>query len=85
MWDTPFRLLQAEIVQREYEGYPVPEAIKEQVNALRDAKDFDNETKIAELNLALLELAPDPDFGFEQPDDLEDIRQLRPEGPGNLQ
>ena len=84
MWDTPFRLLQAEIVQREYEGYPVPEAIKEQVNALRDAKDFDNETKIAELNLALLELAPDPDFGFEQPDDLEDIRQLRPEGPRKL-
>ena len=84
MWDTPFRLLQAEIVQREYEGYPVPEAIKEQVNALRDAKDFDNETKIAELNQALLELAPDPDFAFEQPDDLEDIRKLRPEGPRKL-
>ena len=81
MWDTPFGLLQAEIVQREYEGYPVPEPIRSQVRALSDAKDYNNSEKINEINQALLDLEIDPDFDYAQPNELAEIRKLRPDGP----
>jgi len=81
MWDTPFRLLQAEIVQREYEGFPVPDTIREQVAALREARDFDNQPEIEKINQALLDLTEDPDFGYQQPNDLDSIRKERPDGP----
>ena len=84
MWDTPFRLLQAEIVQREYEGYPVPEPIREQVKALRDSKDFDNLAKIDVINQSLLDLDKDPEFKYVQPNDLGSIRAQRPDGPRTL-
>ena len=37
-WTTPLALLRLELIQRDYEGHPVPEGLKEQVAALDGEK-----------------------------------------------
>ena len=45
-WDTPLNLLKAEIDQLEYEGYTVPESIRDQIEQLHPTQDAFNEQKI---------------------------------------
>ena len=83
-WDTPYRLLEAELGQREYEGYPVPERIRNAVAQLHDKYDAFNEAKIRPIWQALDQLPRRPDFPYIQPDDLKSIREQRPDGPRRL-
>jgi len=83
-WDTPLKLLAAELAQREYEGYAVPERIRTAVAQLHDRYDAFNEAKLLPLWQALDQLPRQPDFPYIQPDDLEAIREQRPDGPRRL-
>ncbi|MCP4757785.1 MAG: ADP-ribosylglycohydrolase family protein [Proteobacteria bacterium] len=83
-WDTPLNLLKAEIVQREYEGYSVPESLREQIGQLHGTWDAFNEPAIKALNAELLNLKKDSSFNYVQPNELEDIRHERPDGPRRL-
>ena len=75
--DNPLTLLRLELIQRDYEGHPVPEDLKEQVAALDGEKDA--------MNFEALDKLPrDPNFAYVQPNDLEDIRRERPDGPRQL-
>ncbi|MBW1643995.1 MAG: ADP-ribosylglycohydrolase family protein, partial [Deltaproteobacteria bacterium] len=83
-WDTPLNLLKAEIDQLEYEGYTVPESIREQIEQLHPAQDAFNEQKILDVSAELSKLTRDPGFKYVQPDELNEIRRERPEGPRQL-
>jgi ADP-ribosylglycohydrolase len=84
-WESPLAQLKAEIVQREYEGYIVPEWIREQVGRLNDFAEQTNREQIGRLYEELNRLDRDPQFPFVQPNDLEAIRSQRPDGPRVLQ
>ena len=83
-WATPLTLLQLELIQRDYEGHPVPEDLKGQIAALDDEKDAMNFEAVDTLYRALDELPRDPNFAYVQPNDLEEIRRERPDGPRQL-
>jgi ADP-ribosylglycohydrolase len=83
-WDTPLKLVKAEVVQKEYEGIPVPDDLKERVAALDDEKDAMNFDAVDSLFEALDKLPGDPEFSYVQPNDLESIRKERPDGPRQL-
>jgi len=84
-WDTPVRQLKAEIVQLEYEGYLVPESIRDQIEQLHHTLDAFNDQKIQSLYTSLQNLPKNPKFNYLQPNDLKGIRRERPEGPRRLQ
>ncbi|MCP4752072.1 MAG: ADP-ribosylglycohydrolase family protein [Proteobacteria bacterium] len=84
MWNTPLKLLRDEITQREYEGYPVPENVRTQIEELHTTWDAYSEAKIGTLNRTLENLPKDPDFVYVQPNDLHEIRSERPDGPRKL-
>ena len=83
-WTNPLALLRLELIQRDYEGHPVPEDLKEQVAALDGEKDAMNFEAVDVLYTSLDELPKDPNFGYVQPNDLEGIRKERPDGPRHL-
>ena len=47
-WTTPLGLLKAEVDQKEYEGFIVPEPLKVEINALEDEVDAENDEVINE-------------------------------------
>ena len=59
-WTTPLALLRLELIQRDYEGHPVPEGLKEQVAALDGEKDAMNFEVVDTLYKALDRLPRDP-------------------------
>ena len=63
-WEGPLRLLQMEVIQREYEGHPVPRDLKEQVAALDDEQDDMNFEAVDPFYKALEELPKDPAFPY---------------------
>jgi hypothetical protein len=83
-WDSPLALLRAEVIQREYEGCVIPQNLEDQIHALKRGEDDANTAVIEPLWTALTELQPEPDFEFDQPNDLEEIRARRPDGPRQL-
>ena len=83
-WTTPLALLRLELIQRDYEGHPVPEGLKEQVAALDGKKDAMNFEVVDTIYKALDRLPRDPKFTYVQPNDLEGIRKERPDGPRQL-
>ena len=83
-WDTPLALLRLELIQRDYEGHPVPRDLKEQVAVLDDERDTMNFEAVDTLYSVLDELPKDPSFPYVQPNDLEGIRRERPAGPRQL-
>ena len=83
-WEGPLALLEHEVTQREYEGCPVPEALREKIDALNHHKNtWDFET-VDTLYRQLEQLPRDLKFPYVQPNDLEGIRKERPEGPRKL-
>lgn len=82
-WSTPLGLVQEELNQREYEGHPVPDSIKEKVAAI-DEKDAMNIVLIDPIFDELEALPKSADFNYVQPNDLEEIRRERPDGPRKL-
>ena len=83
-WDTPLSALKTELVQKEYEGFLVPDTIKNQVSALDCEKDAMNFTVIDGIWTALDKLPLNPKFPNVQPNDLETIRANRPKGVRQL-
>ena len=83
-WTNPLGLLRLELIQRDYEGHPVPEDLKEQVAALDSEKDAMNFEAVDTLYNALDKLPRGPNFAYVQPNDLEGIRKERPDGPRQL-
>lgn len=84
-WTTPLQLLKDEIVQKEYEGYSVPLVIRESVDQLHPTFDAFNEEKITRIHSMLDSLQIDPSFNYVQPNELDGIRKLRPDGPRKLE
>ena len=83
-WETPLEFLRMEVVQRDYEGFKVPDALREQVASLDKEADAMNFEVVDELYKKLEQLPRDPDFCYVQPNDLETIRKERPDGPRQL-
>lgn len=83
-WDTAVKLLKAEVEQAEYEGFPVPQELREDIASLHEIYDANNEPQIAALTERLKRLPKDPGFPYVQPNDLEGIRRERPAGPRQL-
>src|SRR5579862_3100324 len=82
-WDTPLVLTRQEVVQREYEGCVVPAGIRAALETLDPVKDSHSEALVP-IQAQLAALEPACDFPYVQPNDLEAIRRLRPDGPRNL-
>lgn len=82
-WATPLTLLQLELVQRDYEGHPVPEDLKEQVAALDDDKDAMNFEAVDTLYRALDKLPKDPTFAYVHPMSLKVFAMNARMVPGN--
>ena len=83
-WTTPLQLLRLELIQRDYEGHPVPDVLREQVAALDDEEDAMNFGVVDAIYKSLDKLPRDPKFGYVQPNELEVIRRERPDGPRQL-
>lgn len=76
-YEVPLSLLRQELIQLEEEGYIVSQAIKDKVAAYDCEKDAWND----ELELIYKELENLPrqsDFKYVEPDELDEIRALRP-------
>ena len=83
-WEGPLNLVKHELVQRDYEGYLVSQEIRDQAAALDDKEDAFNFDAADTLFKLLDELPQDPAFTYVQPNDLEGIREQRPNGPRQL-
>ena len=70
-WTTPLELLKAELNQREYEGYPVPDSIRERASTLDPEHDSMNIRAIDPLFDELAALPKASDFRYSQPNDLD--------------
>jgi len=83
-WCDPYRLLLQEIIQTEEEGRIVPESVRREVSMLHPEQDAWSE-RISVLMQKLSDAPTRPDWRYEEPDDLESILRLRPEGPRKLE
>ncbi len=83
-WSSIASHLKFACEQAEYEGKIVPESLKNEANQLDDNADLFEDAKAHEIFEALQNLDDDPDFSYDQPDDLETIQRLRPDGPRRL-
>jgi ADP-ribosylglycohydrolase len=83
-WTTPLELLNAELIQREYEGYPVSDGIRGKVAELDPQQDAMNFAAVDPIFDELASLSKSSDFNYSQPNDLEGIRLERPDGPRQL-
>jgi ADP-ribosylglycohydrolase len=83
-WASIASHLRFECSQAEYEGKIIPADLKEEIDALKDDADLFGDPHTEALYDRLCRLDVNPDFRYEQPDDLESIRQLRPDGPRRL-
>lgn len=79
-WENPLALLRQELIQLEEEGYAVPESIREQCAAFDPETDAYSE-RIAAIYPQLEHLSVRSDWAYEEPDELDEIRRLRPSGP----
>lgn len=79
-WTSPLELLKAEVEALEYEGVKIPEKLREHI-AQQDETDACQESTLEDIRRELLDLPVDPKFLFEQPNELAEIRALRPSVP----
>ena len=77
---TPFDILNAEIRQLEYEGFIVSQVAKDAYAALKPGDAYD-EKKISKVARMLAKSKRDMRFPYVQPNGLEEIRKVRPNGP----
>jgi hypothetical protein len=83
-WDTPFNLLAAEFTQRHDEGCAIPIALRERFAQLKPTTDAWNHAALQPIYDALAALEPDAALAAREPNELADIRALRPAGPRDL-
>lgn len=82
-WTVPLQLLWVELRQLEDEGVEIPDEIRKQCAKLRPGQD-DWAPELEQIFTRLSALPIPADRQREEPDDLEAIRLLRPEGPRRL-
>ncbi len=82
-WDTPLNLLREEIVARREEGCVVPPALVDRIGAL-DPNEPYNLHAIDPLYDELMSVPDDGDLAAREPNELDAIRALRPDGPRDL-
>lgn len=83
-WDHPLANLRSELVQLEEEGYVVPESVKLRVAMLHPEADKWSE-RITDIYKRLEDLPVRDGWPYEEPDELDEIRRLRPDGPRRLE
>ncbi len=83
-WDTPLNLLREEIIQRRDEGVVIPADLLERIEALDDGQHAYDEGAVGPLYEALMALPEDEALAAREPNDLDAIRALRPDGPREL-
>ncbi|MGF1482973.1 MAG: ADP-ribosylglycohydrolase family protein [Opitutales bacterium] len=81
-WTTPYHLLKEEFVQRADEGCDIPRELREDYAALDP--DQPDRAAVERLYDALIALPEDETLAANEPNHLEAIRALRPEGPRDL-
>lgn len=82
-WTHPLALLQDELVQLAYEGWIIPERLRERVAMLHPVQDAYNRLPCKRCT-GNWNLDRDPAFDFVQPNELDAIRRERPDGPRQL-
>ena len=82
-WFDPLKTLQQELIQLEEEGYVVPDMIKKECKMLHPVADAWSE-RIERIYQKLDDLPLRTDWPYEEPDELEVIRRLRPAGVRQL-
>ncbi len=83
-WTTPYELLREEFVQCADEGAVIPQAIRDQYHSIDAQADAWNGGLIDPVYDALMALPVSADLALREPNDLEGIRSLRPDGPRRL-
>ena len=81
---SPYQLLREEFIQRADEGCEIPDELRRRWEAIDSEKDEWNVSLIDPIYDALMDLAEGPDLARVEPNDLDAIRALRPEGPRDL-
>jgi len=84
-WASIASHLKFEAIQAAYEGRPVPAPLAEEVDRLDERADLFDDRRAREILAELAALPVDPAFPYDQPDDLEAIRRLRPDGPRRME
>ncbi len=77
--ESPLQLLREEFRQRGEEGTLIPAELSAELAALDREKDAWNEAAISAIRAELEACRRDPDFSFEEPNGLDEIRARRPE------
>ncbi len=83
-WGTPIELLKVELCQRRDEGVQIPRALLAEVAALHPIHDAWNEARVWPIYDALMALPEDAALAADEPNELAEIRALRPDGPRDL-
>lgn len=83
-WSSIASHLKFECIQAEYEGKLVPQDLKHAADALDESADLFEDAEARRIAQALDGLQPTAHFPYEQPNDLDSIRRLRPDGPRQL-
>jgi len=83
-WTTPYLLLAEELRQRRDEGCDIPAEIWDRFQRLDADGDGWQEWAIWSIYDELDELEPDAGLAAREPNELEEIRALRPDGPRDL-
>lgn len=79
-WTTPLQLLKDELVQLEYEGFQIPEELREKLEMIDPETDAWSSV-IPGFYKQLEALPRVPGYDWVEPNGLEEIRALRPQGP----
>ncbi|MFO0614668.1 MAG: ADP-ribosylglycohydrolase family protein [Polyangiaceae bacterium] len=83
-WETPLGLLREEIHARREEGCVIPDDLVARIRALEPERDAYDERVVGPLYDELMALPWDDALAREEPNELDAIRALRPEGPRDL-
>ncbi|MGL1900777.1 MAG: ADP-ribosylglycohydrolase family protein [Fibrobacterales bacterium] len=83
-WTNPLELLHEELRQRRDEGCVIPEDLEKAINTLSRETDQWNSDAVSPLYDAIMALNDDQKLSDREPNDLECIKALRPDGPRNL-
>jgi len=83
-WQSPYELLREEFVQRAGEGCRITEGLKKRFAQIDRERDRWNEHAVGPIYDDLMALPEDAELAAREPNGLEEIRALRPEGPRDL-
>lgn len=82
-WEAPLGLLKAELQQLTEEGYMIPEELRRRCLKLRAPEELWS-PELESIREELTHLPLRSDWPYEEPDELDEIRRLRPQGPRRL-